>query len=119
MASRVRFEWNGDDLTQRLFDATVAAVDDTIDESALDASQAHEWHNRTGYLERHVITEAAHVEGDRIVGRFGATYSGQKGVRSGFYALFLEYKHPWLRPAADRHFPNITGRIARRFRGRS
>jgi hypothetical protein len=115
MPSRARLTWNGDALIARVEEAAMAAIDDTTRATDDVATNAHWWRNRTGdYGERHIVTEQAVVEDDRVRGRVGATYSGQKGVRSFFYALFLEYKLPWLRPAADITFPTLAERIRRR-----
>lgn len=116
MSSRARLDWNGDKLLARVAQAAADAIDETTKATDDDASMTHWWDNRTGYGERHIVTEPAHPVGDRIVGRVGATYSGQKSVRSAFYLLFLEYKFPWLRPAGDRQFPTLAARIRGRLR---
>lgn len=111
-----RLDWDGERLLARVREATRQGINDTTAEAARVAQTGHWWNNRTGNLERNVITERAHRFGKRIVGRFGATYSGQKGVRSGFYGLFLEMKIPWLRPAADEVFPTLAANIRRRMK---
>jgi hypothetical protein len=114
MPSRVKFDWNGDTIVQRVAEAARMAIDETLDEADADASSSHWWRNRTGNLEVNIVTERARRFGYHIRGRFGTTYSGVKGHRSGFYGLFLEYRTPFLRPAADRAFPTLAAKIRRR-----
>lgn len=116
MANRASLVWNGDAVLARVAEAARVSIDETLREADADASSSHShwWRNRTGYGEAHILVEDAKVEGTRVSGRFGATYSGQKGVRSAFYLLFLEYKTPWLRPAGDRNFPALAAKIRAR-----
>lgn len=114
MPSRARLEWNGDQLIEDVERAARHAINETLQEVDDIATTAHWWRPWTGYGERHIETRPAIVEGDRVVGTVGTTYSGHKGVRSFFYALFLEIKHPWLRPAGDVAFPKLADRIRRR-----
>lgn len=106
-------QWNGARVLERVAHATQQAIDDATREAADVAKTGHWWHPRTGNLERQIVTEHAHRHGNTITGRFGATYSGIEGVRSGFYGLFLEYRTPWLRPAADLVFPTLAAKIRR------
>lgn len=115
MPSRARLDWNGDKLVEQLAEAARAAIDETLDEADADASASHWWVNRTGNLEENIVTEAATVEGTRVIGRFGTTMQ-KRGRRTGFYGLFLEYDTPFLRPAADRTFPTLASKIARRMK---
>lgn len=118
MANRARLDWNGDKLIAQVEEATRAAINDVTAEAADDARATHSWVSRTGNLETEIVTEDAADNGDQIVGRFGTTR------RRGFYGLFHEegtkheYERPFLRPAADRAFPTLADRIARRLRGR-
>ena len=116
MASRAKMDWNGDRLSQKVAQASRLAIDETLREADADATASHWWKNRTGNLEIQIVTERAHrIPGNRIAGRFGTTYfGGKKGKRSGFYGLFLEYRRPFLRPAADRTFPRLADKIRRR-----
>lgn len=113
MASKTQLEWNGDELVGRLAAAARVAIDETLKEADTEASASHWWRNRTGNLELNIVTEPAKIIGARVVGRFGTTRS-QKGKRTGFYGLFLEYKTPFLRPAADITFPRLGDKIRRR-----
>jgi hypothetical protein len=88
--------------------AAIDAVNETVDAAAQDAQSHHGWDARRGRrgLQGQVKVEPARVENGVIKARFGSTQ-----VR-GFYGLILERRHPWLRPAADRHFPDLSKRIA-------
>lgn len=112
MASRTSFEWNGDKLIERLEQAATESVDEVLQECAADAEASHWWLARKGDdgLEGQIITEAASSDGTSISGRFGTTQRS-----NGFYGLFLEYRTPFLRPAADRHFPTLPSRIRGKF----
>lgn len=109
-------EWNGDRLRERVHQAAADAIDELVADAAADAIATHPWRNRTGNLEENIRAEPAHDHGDgHISGRFGYTYSAEKGHRSGFYGLFLEERdYPTLRPAADRHFPDLAETIRRK-----
>jgi hypothetical protein len=114
MPSRARLDWNGERVRARILEAARGAIDETLQAVDEDASNTHWWSNRTGYLERKILTRRAVIVGNRVFGKVGTTYSGVKGVRSAFYGLFLEYRNPWLRPAGDRQFPTLAARIRRR-----
>lgn len=109
--------WEGDKVRDRVLHAAADGIDDTLRDADAAATASHEWQNRTGNLEENIITEAAHRDGNEIVGRFGTTYSPLKGTRSGFYGLFLEEgtrriaPRPFLRPAADATFPGLAEKI--------
>lgn len=110
-------EWYGDAIREEIVVAARHSIDETTDEAAHIAATEHGWVSRSGNLEKQTISERAVVKGPFITGRFGATYDdGMKGIRSGFYGLFLEYRRPWLRPAADRTFPLLAQRIRRRLK---
>lgn len=115
MTSRARLDWNGDKLIERVAEAARASIDETLAEADTDASASHWWLNRTSNLELNIVTEDAKVEGLRVSGRFGTT-TMRRGRRTGWYGLFLEYKTPFLRPAADRVFPTLAAKIARRLK---
>lgn len=115
MPSRASFEWNGDKILERVTEAARKGVDDTTQATDDVATASHWWANRTGNLERNIVTEPAVVEGSRVVGKVGAT-TMRKGKRTGWYGLFLEYKLPWLRPAADETFPTLATRIRERLK---
>jgi hypothetical protein len=111
VASRATLDWNGDQLIALVADAARAAVTETVEEAADDARLSHEWANRTGQLEEEIIVEQADVGDPNPTASFGTTR------RRGFYGLFHEegtrheFARPFLRPAADRHFPELTAKI--------
>lgn len=114
MPSSVSIEWNGDRIIAELTEACRAAIDDVTDDTDKAASNSHWWRNRSGWLESQIITEPATIEGSTVTGKVGYTYSGTKGVRSGFYGLFLELRFPTIRPAGDATFPTLARRIRER-----
>lgn len=107
MASRAKLDWNGDRFRERVRIAAEAAVNETVDDAADDARTSHWWRNRTGQLESELVVEHTHGA-ESPTAKFGTTR------RRGFYGLFLEYKTPFLRPAADRHFSTLAEKIRRR-----
>lgn len=116
MPSRATLDWHGDELVKKVTEAARGAIDEVTDEAVEDAQRSHAWLARRGRrgLEGEIVSAAAHVEGARVTGRFGTTR------RRGFHGLFHEegtvheHERPFLRPAADRHFPTLAARIRRR-----
>jgi len=100
--------WTGDDVADKLTSASQQAVDEITAAAAEDAAASHWWTSRGGTLEDEIISEPSKVEGSRTTGKFGST------MRRGFYGLFHERRTPFLRPAADRHFPRLAKRIRER-----
>ena len=102
--------WKGDELLRKLERVVPDAIDETTDEAAKHAKSTHWWGSRRGRLQGEIVNEPAK--------RFGATrWSGKFGStqQRGFYGLILEYRHPFLRPAADATFKHLAGRIKRAF----
>jgi hypothetical protein len=97
--------WYGSEIASRVLAASLDAIDEVTADAAAEAKQQHSWEDRAGRLERETISEAASVTREGAAGRFGTT------ERMGFYGLFLEYKHPFLRPVADRVFPTLPQRL--------
>jgi hypothetical protein len=116
MSSKAQLNWNGDRVRARLVVASRAAISETLQAADDDASQSHSWQTRKGQLEEEIVTTSVEVHGSRMRGFFGTTR------RRGFYGLFHEegtvheFARPFLRPAADRTFPSLAGRIARKLR---
>lgn len=104
-------KWNGAKIIANIVNATKEAIDETTAAAAEEARSSHGYETRTGILEEETISEPAQVEGHRITGRFGSTQ------RRGFYGLFKEYEEPFLRPAADKEFPKLAGRISEKTDG--
>lgn len=104
-----RLVWNGQRVLAEVRRATLAGINETLDDAVQDAKSNHWWTSSSGQLEAEIVKEDACVElGGRIRGKFGTT----KG--RGFYGLFLERRTPFLRPAADRTFPRLPRHIRRR-----
>jgi hypothetical protein len=128
MPSKMRSDWNGDDLIAKIENATREAVNETVDAARDDARLTHPWQDdprertlKSGrkvdtHLERQIQSEHAHPDDPNPSGAFG--YTRQKG----FYGLFHEdgtvHEHafPTIRPAADRQFPLFLERLRRRLK---
>ena len=126
--------WKGAEVTARMRAAQIAGVNATMGTCVIDAKSSHAWQNRTGILEGSLgIADYAKVEGDGVVGSWGS-----QDVR---YALIHELggtivpkrakalaipqadgsvrfaksvtipPRPYLRPAADRHYPELAQTI--------
>lgn len=115
MPSNASSDWDGDKIASRMERAVRAAVNETVDAARDDARASHTWVNRTGQLEDELISVHAAPDERNPTASFGTT----KG--RGFYGYFHErgtvneIARPFLRPAADRAFPGLKLRIARRF----
>jgi hypothetical protein len=67
------FEWNGDEVFERVKAASVVGVQRTLEASAAQAKVAHKWVSRTGLLEATIgVVEPAHSDGLVVKGSFGA-----------------------------------------------
>lgn len=105
MALGTHVTWLGDLVAERIAIAATAAIDEATKGAADDAAQTHWWQAQRGQagLEGQIIAEPAKPGAPgEIVGRFGSSLR-----KDGFYGLFLERRMPFLRPAADRHFPRL------------
>ena len=108
---RLTLSWRGDEIAERIMQAAQASVDDITAKAAADAASNHWWQSRTGNLEGNIVNEPAKRVGGVITGKFGSTEG------PGFYGWFLERKTPFLRPAADRNFPQLATQIRARLAG--
>lgn len=106
-------------LAEKLKRDIAAGIDETTEAAAADmrgtqmdlpphTAAHHPWYGVSPRVENAVSTEPAREEGAEIRGSVGAT------KRRGDYAFFLERLHPYMRPAADRHFPQLARNIAKR-----
>lgn len=102
--------WRGAQVNAKLLAAAVEGINETTKAAAEDAQSNHWWRSRTGRLDDQIITEPAMPGSGGITGKFGSTRG------PGFYGLILEYRKPFLRPAADGRFPELAGNIRKRFR---
>jgi hypothetical protein len=90
-------KWNGAQLRARAAQSAALAVDRTMTEAVRSASREHSYTNQDGFLEASTdVIEAAHRDGDRIVGRWGSTAD---------YALEVEI-------GTSRIGPNVSEREA-------
>lgn len=132
--TRKSLVWRGDAITERMRQAQIAGVNATMGACVLEAKGSHAWQNRTGVLEGAIdIADYATVAGSGVEGAWG--------VRDVIYGLIHELggwihaKHakalafqvpdgswrmvkavfiparPYLRPAADKLYPTLAGRI--------
>lgn len=104
----VKLDWKGAQVMAKAIHASQKGIDETTEAAASDAASNHWWRNQSGHLEGEIQNEKAVIV-PRPKGRFGIT-------SKGFYGFFLERKTPFMRPAADREFPKLAGRIKRHFR---
>lgn len=102
--------WKGEAVQQRVLGAARAAVDETMARCVVIAKQLVPV--RTATLQGSIEMRPAETQGDRVVGRWGSFR-----VR---YAVYVEVgtgrmsARPYLRPAADREYPQLAERIRRR-----
>jgi hypothetical protein len=130
--------WKGGEITERMRAAQIAGVNATMGACVVEAKSSHSWKNRTGVLEGGIdIVDYAQVD--------GAGVEGVWGVRDVRYALIHELggtivatkakalaipmpdgtfrfvksvtipPRPYLRPAADKLYPTLAGRIRKAF----
>jgi len=138
MAARKSLVWKGKAVTERMRAAQIAGVNGTMGACVVDAKSNHAWQNRTGVLEGG-IDVVSYARSD------GVGVEGTWGVRDVRYALIHELggwvhaqaakalafqvpdgswrfvkavfipARPYLRPAADRHYPELAARIRKAF----
>lgn len=103
--------WKGDELIRKLERAVPDAIDATTQEAADHAKGSHWWGSRHGRLQAEIVNEGVKRTGAlRWSGKFGSTQ------HRGFYGLILEYRNPFLRPAADATFKHLALRLKATFR---
>jgi hypothetical protein len=138
MAASKSLVWKGKAITRRMREAQRAGINATMGACVIEAKNSHEWKNRTGVLEGGIdIVDYAleHAEG----------VTGVWGVRDVRYALIHELggvivatrakalaipqpdgslrfvksvtipPRPYLRPAADKLYPELAARIRAAF----
>jgi hypothetical protein len=67
------FEWNGDEVFERVKAAAEVGVQRTLEAASEQAKTAHKWVSRTGLLEASIgVLEPAHSDGLIVKGKFGA-----------------------------------------------
>ena len=112
MATQV--EWRGAQVLDKLLKAVKDGIDETMAECVTEAVRIVPVDTTT--LQGSLRVEPAEISRNEVVGEWGSFDVD--------YAIYVElgtYKmraQPYLRPSADREYPHLKGRIARRFRGR-
>lgn len=132
-------KWYGKQVSEKMRAAQIKGVNATMAACVTDAKRNHPWNNRTGVLEGSIdIAEPAGVDG---TGGVKGVW-GSKDVRYALIhelggvirpvraqALFFQAddgsfvvaksveipERPYLRPAADKHYPKLSTRIRRAF----
>lgn len=111
---RIRLDWRGDEVRQRVEAAARLGIDDTMAACVLEAKNNHGWKNRTGTAERSIRAEPARMEGTRVVGRWGS-FDVRYFIYLELGTRFITADHT-LRRAADRHYPSLARRIQQHLR---
>ncbi|MDF1778737.1 MAG: phage morphogenesis protein [Rhizobiaceae bacterium] len=141
-------KWYGKQVSEKMRKAQIAGVNATMGACITDAKRNHRWNNRTGVLEGSIgIAEPAAVQGGK--GGVMSGVRGVWGSKDVRYALIHELggvikpvrakalmfraddgtfvvakqvtipERPYLRPAADKHYPKLAKRIRRAFEASS
>ena len=129
MASRVN--WRGDELKRKLARAAMLAVDATMSAAIIHAKSGH---GAGAHGAGRFVTQSGELErGTRIVQKAKLTRTGvvgRWGVRGVVYARRIELgfqgkdrlgrviptrPFPYLRPAAEKEYPNLRSRMRRAF----
>lgn len=104
-------DWKGDEIQKKMEAAIKRGINQTMSAAVINAKKNHTFKNRTGTLEgsiRPVV--AAHKQGSEFVGLWGSADVA--------YALPVEFRLPFLRPAADAEYPNLARNIQNAFEGK-
>jgi len=140
MATSKSLKWFGRQVTAKMRAAQVAGVNRTMAACVAEAKGSHSWQNRTGVLEGGIdVADYAAPETDGVRGTWGvrdvnyARIHELGGtivpVRAKALAIpdpddpggVLMVKsvtipaRPYLRPAADKHYPDLARNIRRAF----
>lgn len=95
--------WEGDEVVEKIEQATRLAIDQTTGAAVIQAKNNHPWQNRTGTLEGSYEMRPAVSDGKTVKGKWGSF-----DVK---YAAPVEKDFPALRPAADVEYPKLAERI--------
>ncbi|MFQ5775861.1 MAG: hypothetical protein ACE5GS_15165 [Kiloniellaceae bacterium] len=134
-------KWEGKAVTARMRRAMIAGVNQTMAAAVNEAKRSHAWQNRTGTLEGSIDIHDFAAPTDR--GRGVRGLWGSRDVRYALIhelggvirpktarALFIPDRaggvaavvaqvtipaRPYLRPAADKHYPSLSRRIRAAF----
>jgi len=143
MAGKTKsLKWYGKAVTEKMRRAQIEGVNQTMSACVTEAKLNHEWQNRTGILEGGIdIADYARQETDGVRGTWGvldvvyARIQELGGVirpkraqalaipqPDGSVRLVKQVKipaRPYLRPAADKHYPKLGSRIRKAFERKS
>ncbi len=106
--SLFKLNWRGPKVLSKVRRCERDGINVTMTQAVIEAKGTHRWQNVTGTLERSIqIVQPAMKKFRGFIGRWGT-----KGVE---YGIFLELKTEWmwLRPAADKVYPNLARNIKR------
>ena len=101
--------WKGKEVAEKTIEDTRKAMDRVMAKCVLDAKA--DVRVVTATLQGSIRMQPTKMEGDVLVGRWGS--------HNVVYAVFVELgtihmeAQPYLRPAADRNYPNLPGEIRR------
>jgi hypothetical protein len=131
-------KWNGKAVTAKMRRAQIAGVNQTMAACVVEAKSNHEWNNRTGVLEGAIdVALYAAPVADGVKGTWGARDVVYGRIHElggvirpvtakalavplpeGGIALVQSVTipaRPYLRPAADKQYPRLPGRIRAAF----
>jgi HK97 gp10 family phage protein len=112
VSETIRLDWRGAQVRAQLEIATIEGINETTEDCVQDAKANHPFTTRTGTAVESIQRKPATASATKISGRYG----GRK-IRYFFYLEFGTSKmqaFPTLRPAADRNYPKLVGRIRAR-----
>ena len=101
------FVWHGDAQKKRIAKAVKGAIDETTILCVGEAVRTV--HKVTTVLQGSIDFIPAEEEPNGDI-------AGEWGSKDVNYAVYEEILHPYLRPAADKHYPGLTERIAKRLK---
>lgn len=110
LTAKMTLKWAGKELGGKIENAVRDAVDETLFAASTDAQQNAP--RDTGFMASTIGVTKKAAGDTQIRGEFGnevADYTLWNEIGTGRMAA-----RPFLRPAADREFPKLPGRIAKR-----
>lgn len=120
-------DWQGDDVKRKMEGASALGIDATMSAAIMAARQGHgagargmgRFQSQSGELERGTrIVQRAARRGRHVVGRWGViavVYA--RRIELGFQGkdsrgrVIAARPYPYLRPAAEKEYPNLKRRI--------
>lgn len=110
-------KWNGKAVAAKVRRAQIKGVNRVMGRCVSHAKQNHEWINRTGSLEGSIgIATYARPEGTGVSGTWGSQDIVYARVHELGSAKQNIPPRPYLRPAADVHYPRLAAEIRRELR---